>query len=93
MKLRHAVALALVGWALIFPPMLGDQVDIGAPVNEWDVMNKGFATVRACEQFRTHMVFWGVVNDPRSVARWKVFPQRRAASRCIPDDDPRLKTK
>jgi hypothetical protein len=93
MKLHHTAALALVGWALFFPPIIGDRVDIGAPVNEWDVMNKGFATVHDCEQFRAHMAFWGVVNDPRSVALGQVFPERRAASRCIPDDDPRLKTK
>jgi hypothetical protein len=59
MKLRHAVALALVGWALIFPPMAaemgtGTQVDIGAPLNEWEVVRKGFATVHDCEQFRAH---------------------------------------
>jgi hypothetical protein len=94
MKPRHAAALALVGWALIFLPMLGDRVDIGAPVNEWDVMGKGFASVHACEQFRTHgrIMQYGNLTDPRSVALVKAFPQRRAASRCTPDDDPRLKT-
>jgi len=47
----HAGALALLGWALIFPPMVRDRVDIGAPVNEWDVVREGFATIRDCEQF------------------------------------------
>jgi hypothetical protein len=96
----HATALALVGWALIFPPMAaemgaGSQVDIGAPLNEWEVLRKGFATAHECEQFRAHGQIDQYVNlterNPKVEALVKAFPQRRAAGRCTPDDDPRLK--
>ena len=87
-------ALVLFGWALILPPMLGDRADIGAPVNEWDVLRKGFATAHDCDKFRANdQVIWqgsgskpGVVN----VYVPPVPPQQRAAARCVPDDDPRL---
>jgi hypothetical protein len=74
--------------------MLGDQVDIGAPVNKWEVMGKGFATVHTCEQFRAHgrIIQYGNLADPGSVALLNASPQRSGASRCVPDDDPRLKT-
>ncbi len=67
MKRRHATALALIGWALIFPPMAADigagsQVDIGAPLNEWEVVRKGFATAHECEQFRAHGRIMGYAN-------------------------------
>ena len=63
-------ALVLFGWALILPPMLGDRADIGAPVNEWDVLRKGFATAHDRDEFRANdQVIWqgsgskpGVVN-------------------------------
>jgi len=96
--LLHAAALALVGWALIFPPMAADlgsgtKVDIGAPINEWEIVRKGFATVRVCEQFRAHgkMINFYQVGDPRTTALVQAAPQRSAAGRCVPDDDPRLK--
>lgn len=37
MSIRDIVAMGAVGWALIFPPLVGSQVDIGAPVQEWQV--------------------------------------------------------
>jgi hypothetical protein len=94
---HHSMAAALVGWVLIFPPLVGDRVDIGAPVNEWEVMGKGFATVRECEEFRAHVQGYAnlteVLNDPKKAAQVKAFPERRANSRCTPDDDPRLNSK
>jgi hypothetical protein len=100
MKLHHAAVLALVSWALIFPPMAaemgaGTQVDIVAPLNEWEVVRKGFATAQACEEFRAHGQIMGYANlterNPNVEAPVKAFPQRRAAGRCTPADDPRLK--
>jgi hypothetical protein len=91
------MAAVLVGWVLIFPPLVGDRVDIGAPINEWQVMGRGFASARECEQFRAHINEYvnltEVLNDPEKAARVKTFPERRANSRCTPDDDPRLKSK
>jgi hypothetical protein len=60
-----------------------------APVNEWDVMPKGFASAHDCEQFRAQGKIMENLNVPTDVAPM-VFAQRRAASRCVPDDDPRL---
>jgi hypothetical protein len=98
MIFHHAAAVALVGWALIFPPMAADigagtKVDIGAPVNEWEVVRKGFATARDCEQFRAHgqITNFYQVGDPRTTALVLAAPERRAEGRCMPDDDPRLK--
>ena len=107
MKPSHAAVLTLVGWALIFPPMIGDQVDIGAPVKEWTVGARGFATVAECEKYRAHAHYQcvGYVNltqpyilDMRTKkeaqAEMNACAERRsAASRCTPDDDSRLKGK
>ncbi len=101
MKLSHITALVLVGWALISPPMVdtgvGVQVDIGAPVSEWNIVGKGFATVRNCEQFRAQESRDRVrvcLNTTCTIMRDVPIPspiaERRAVSRCTPDDDPRL---
>jgi hypothetical protein len=94
MKPRHVAALALVGWALIFPPMAADigagtKVDIGAPVNEWEVVRKGFATAHDCEEFLAHGKIIAMANLTSRVM--SPTPEQRAAGRCMPDDDPRLK--
>jgi hypothetical protein len=36
-KAHHAATLALLGWAIIIPPMIRGHVDTGAPISEWDV--------------------------------------------------------
>jgi hypothetical protein len=37
MNLRHAAALALLGWYLITPPVGPDGVvDLNAPISKWD---------------------------------------------------------
>jgi hypothetical protein len=99
--LRHAAALALVGWALISPPPTGDGPDLGAPVNEWLVIHRGFATVRQCEDYRDHVQIWfGYANltertyspPKREVEKGSNSPpQFHEGWRCTPDDDPRLK--
>jgi hypothetical protein len=99
MKLRHAAALPLMGWALIFPSMVGDRVDSGAPVREWEVMGKSYPTIKDCEKDRPNVGWFGYANlseaagNSKEPGRMKAFPARRAASRCLPDDDPRLKSK
>jgi hypothetical protein len=100
-SLCHAPALALVGWALISPPMIntdvGGQVDIGAPVSEWNIVGEGFATVRDCEQFRVQegqdrvrVCLNATCTTMRDLPIPSPIAQRRAASGCTPDDDPRL---
>ena len=84
MKFCHTAAFALVGWALIYPPMhvcdsprnatppsttshipievdlmrngvMCAEMDIAAPVTEWEVVKRGFATAHDCEEFRTQV--------------------------------------
>jgi hypothetical protein len=131
-RLAHATALALVGWALIFPPihlydcshgggpsgLFGCQVqmDIGAPVNEWRVAQRGFATHQACDEFRAQeeiiLRYSNLTEADRRALERKLklnrlmeaetdsgipaevsLAEQRAAGRCMPDDDPRLKSK
>jgi hypothetical protein len=39
MKLRHAVALAIVGWYLMVPPMYEhNDIDSSAPLSPWQIV-------------------------------------------------------
>jgi len=50
MKPRHAAALALVGWYLIFPPNKSDGwADYNAPIEKWIVQGQGFANAQSCQ--------------------------------------------
>jgi hypothetical protein len=68
--------------------------DIGAPISEWLVMRRGFATVHKCEQYRDRAEGWfGIAN----LSERRIVPEDPRAFRnqwrCTPDDDPRLKSK
>lgn len=96
MNLRHATALALVGWYLMVPPF--------AALNEthlshWDLISS-FDTAVECEN-AMHAVAERA-NDPKFMAEeakrlkaqgfdLKAGARRFAAARCISTDDPRLK--
>jgi hypothetical protein len=48
MNLRHAAALALVGWYLMVPPSTGGKLDTKAPLPQW--INEGaFDRADDCE--------------------------------------------
>jgi hypothetical protein len=49
MKLRHAAALALVGWYLMMPPSDGHSIDRNAPLDKWEVYS-GYDTAKECEE-------------------------------------------
>ena len=53
MKLRHAAALALVGWYLMGPPRLDGPANfnIHAPLTQWTVIEK-YDDSGACERGR-----------------------------------------
>ena len=94
MNLRHAAALALVGWYLMIPPMYfvaslckcprpedGTYVEPHAPLvrwQKWKLYNSG----SACESARAA----GVVEK-----YWKGRIKGDIYGRCIENDDPRLK--
>src|SRR5260370_40802216 len=101
MKPHHIAALALIGWALICPPPATEatgrawEFDIGAPITEWAVMRRGFATVRECEEYRYHgTISLGIANlTARRLVTQNAPREFRNQCRCTPDDDPRLKRK
>jgi hypothetical protein len=90
MKLRHAAALALVGWYLMvgfspFPPKVTPQPlhpgeTEGPPIlSQWQI-RRSFDSADKCEQARTELL--------------RLTPSVGAADvLCIASDDPRLKEK
>ena len=94
MKLRHAAALALVGWYLMMPPVYLPEwwVDPDAPLPQWTI-EASFDTPRDCELRRR-------VRKEHSAALWDYNPRKLMVLRvqdllqlCIATDDPRLKDK
>jgi hypothetical protein len=50
MKLRHAAALALVGWYLLVPPVNGaGSIASKAPIKHWTVLH-WFGSEKACKE-------------------------------------------
>ncbi len=95
MNLRHAVALALVGWYLLIPN-IDNKGKLGLPF-QW-TLHRSFDSARECESERdrlkaqfssrhpelVHLDSAQMVKKvPPTVARW-AFPM------CIATDDPRL---
>ena len=105
MKLRHAAALALVGWYLLIPPVFSPMGrhhrsfnDLSAPVNKWDVWAK-FDSRAACEKEKAHLRS----EAPRRLQFAREHPdqdpngnlvavsQAWQLADCVASDDPRLK--
>ena len=97
MNLRHAAALAGLGWYLMLPPVpnTGAPPDTTAPFNTWRTEGS-FDTAHECQAYLVEL------NDLASKHRAQLFAggdaQRRGyltlalpAGRCIATDDPRLK--
>jgi hypothetical protein len=75
MKLRHAAALALVGWYLMIPPANPNgERDAFAPMIEWKVIDQ-FKSDRQCEGIRLQLIERMPLMEP---------------ARCIRSDDPRI---
>jgi hypothetical protein len=99
MNLRHAAALALVGWYLMMPPVNSDNtVDLDAPLSKW-IVGASFDAANQCETVRamtTTPVQWKA--DIRAAKKAGRLPLTRAeydkrveAAQCVATDDPRLK--
>ena len=92
MKLRHAAALALVGWYLMVPPSPSVYtVDTKAPISKWiDFVT--YESARQCEdgladfRAKANRDAFGVVPPLRPV----LITEFRVAQ-CVSIDDPRLK--
>ena len=88
MKLRHAAALALMGWYLMFPPP-GPRspdgttsLDYNAPISEWS----SFGVFDTADECRAEMKRQNEQKlNPADRGRYEV-----PHSQCIATDDPRL---
>jgi hypothetical protein len=101
MKLRHAAALALVGWYLMTPP-IGDDLrpEIGAPLYEWsgqwddeaDQELPPFLTLAECEAKKAanKQSYLEASKNPEVRKTWLRFGQSAAYAQCVKSDDPRL---
>jgi hypothetical protein len=87
MTFRRAAALALVGWFLMSPPVLGVQPRLTfsaeAQLRKWKVV-QGFDKATDCNQALTRRIM-DCGNCP--------FLEFWLAAQCIASDDPRLKEK
>jgi hypothetical protein len=106
MTLRHAAALALVGWYLMMPPInpSTDNERLDAPVSEW-VIDSSYDSAQECQQ-AIHTLQRSLM-PPRGASAESVRSQaakagqharatdyeRAIAAICIATDDPRLKEK
>ena len=106
MKLRHAAALALVGWYLMVPPivvrtlgnMIGMDADQSAPLSQWTIF-RSYDTASSCMAERdARMKAFG--HDPvtapsdSSDLRGKLYSSAlNRSAQCISTDDPRLNAK
>jgi hypothetical protein len=90
MKLRHAAALALVGWYLMLPPRdttMPEGFNSSAPLNRW-LQARAFDSAKACEDGISE--FLGYAKAGQS-ADDKVMQGALIMAQCIATDDPRLK--
>ena len=90
MKLRHAAALALVGWYLMFPPWnkAGDALVLDAPLSQWRTISS-FDTAKECSADRAEHYGKALYPPPDSHPP-PLAVAMLAASHCIASDDPRL---
>ena len=91
MKVSHTVALALVGWYLMVPPLIGPNYAIksNAPFSQW-VIVQTFNTAGDCEREKAARKAKIL---PGTAARGVVPYCRDCFLQCIATDDPRLKAK
>jgi hypothetical protein len=95
MNLRHAAALALVGWYLMISPLDPanmTQVDTGAPLSKWHSM-KTYSSKTECDKGRDDERATGARGlNSRSQTK-RVIATALSSAQCIATDDPRLKGK
>jgi hypothetical protein len=91
MKLRHAAALALVGWYLMAPPLSLGQPETNAPLSEWAVTGS-LDTAEECGTVKTQVVQMAISKfTADSSEHNRSLVDEAKASLCISTDDPRLK--
>jgi len=86
-NLRHAAALALVGWYLMIPPTnprAVDGVNDDAPVTQWKLFDS-YDSAMECKTAAERLVASGNYTG--------LVEEQFKRARCIATDDPRLKEK
>jgi hypothetical protein len=102
MSLRHAAALALVGWYLLSPPIVLEgekaKIDGSVPLSQWHRGDRVYETESACEEENAKLRAiaeshknW--IGPSGSVAAANDRYVLLTNQRCIATDDPRLKEK
>ena len=86
MNLRHAAALALVGWYLMVPLSQGD------PIPKWDHYGS-FDSASECTTARENAIRAGVADATMMGTSQVEVKHALLLSECIASDDPRLKEK
>jgi hypothetical protein len=93
MSLRHAAALALVGWYLMVPPVVCDQnkciAEPKAPFSQWHRSRRSVGSERECEQRRPN-VRNAVDKAVTDLDNRVEYDKALAAGLCVSADDPRL---
>jgi hypothetical protein len=99
----HAIAAAFAAWVLIVPPPLSPHgtyqhdPDPNAPLSKWENFGT-FGGASDCERERGRLS--NFLKDPTMLANEQQEPhwyadyakKRLEASKCVEDDDPRLKS-
>jgi hypothetical protein len=85
MKLRHAAALALVGWYLMVPPSQRGGVSLDAPLRSWRSFGN-YDTARDCEDDHLELAEKSKQATPSGHLIVEL-------AQCIASDDLRLKEK
>jgi hypothetical protein len=93
MKVRHAAALALVGWYLVLPPMNSWKglpwIDRNAPLSKWQ-QRAAFNSAKDCEVARKkHETDFALAVKSAN----HISSPIDDGARCVASDDPRLKPK
>jgi hypothetical protein len=95
MNLRHAAALALVGWYLMTPPPKGREIDSTAPLSKWEA-GAAFNSPDECNKARGELLekVNRKIADPNMPEDERHFYLGKSGfAQCISTDDPRLREK
>jgi hypothetical protein len=94
MKLRHAAALALVGWYLMVPPVNQDtaSVDSKAAVINWTKLEGKHETEKACAKARSdHNHLIEEIGGSGYARAKDAQTELVSDAQCIDEHDPRFK--
>ncbi|HKN11869.1 MAG TPA: hypothetical protein VJX68_01620 [Candidatus Binatus sp.] len=93
MNIRHAGALALVGWYLLVPPINHNtkSIDSKAPITAWTVLNK-FGTDKECKKgMSDHDALIEEVSESGYAREGKLQTELLSKAQCIDENDHRFK--